>query len=118
MNLLADEGVDGPIVERLRQDGHVVLYVAEMEPGISDQEILQRANTQMAILVTADKDFGEMIFRQGQLNAGGVVLLRLAGLSAEKKADIVSSVFHDRETALLQAFSVISPGQVRIRSKA
>lgn len=117
MNLLADEGVDGPIVERLRQDGHVVLYVAEMEPGISDQEILQRANAQMSMLVTADKDFGEMIFRQGQLNAGGVVLLRLAGLSAEKKADIVSSVFHDHETALLQAFSVISPGQVRIRSK-
>ena len=117
MNLLADEGVDGPIVERLRQDGHVVLYVAEMEPGISDQEILQRANAQMSMLVTADKDFGEMIFRQGQLNAGGVVLLRLAGLSAEKKADIVSSVFQDHETALLQAFSVISPGQVRIRSK-
>ena len=118
MNLLADEGVDGPIVERLRQDGHVVLYVAEMEPGISDQEILQRANAQMSTLVTADKDFGEMIFRQGQLNTDGVVLLRLAGLSAEKKADIVSGVFHDRETALLQAFSVISPGQVRIRSKA
>ena len=72
----------------------------------------------MAMLVTADKDFGEMIFRQGQLSAGGVVLIRLAGLSAERKADIVSSVFHDRETELLQAFSVISPGQVRIRPKS
>jgi len=47
MNVLADEGVDGPVVERLRHDGHVVLYIAEMEPGISDEEILRKANANM-----------------------------------------------------------------------
>jgi predicted nuclease of predicted toxin-antitoxin system len=110
MNLLADESVDGPVVERLRQDGHVVLYVAEMEPGITDEEILRRANEQRSLLVTADKDFGEMVFRQSLLSAGGVVLIRLAGLSPEGKAAVVSQVFHDRGTELPQAFSVISPG--------
>lgn len=40
MNLLADESVDRQIVERLRQDGHRVRYVAEMEPGISDEIVL------------------------------------------------------------------------------
>lgn len=44
MNLLIDESVDRQIVERLRQDGHNVLYIAEMEPGISDDVILERAN--------------------------------------------------------------------------
>lgn len=40
MNLLADEGVDRPIVEQLRQEGHHVLYIAEMSPGIADDVIL------------------------------------------------------------------------------
>ena len=44
MNLLADEDVDGPIVAHLRRDGHAVLYIAEMEPGIADEEILRKAN--------------------------------------------------------------------------
>jgi hypothetical protein len=44
MNVFADESVDRQIVERLRQDGHRVTYVAEMEPGISDETVLQRAN--------------------------------------------------------------------------
>ncbi len=59
MNLLADESVDGQIVARLRQDNHDVTYVAEMEPGISDETVLQRANEQEALLLTVDKDFGE-----------------------------------------------------------
>jgi len=45
MNLLADESVDAPIVERLRTDGHSVAYVAEMSPSIPDEEVLERANT-------------------------------------------------------------------------
>lgn len=117
MNLLADEGVDGPIVARLQQDGHTVLYVAEMAPGISDEAILRKANETLALLVTTDKDFGEMVFRQNLLSAGGVVLLRLAGLSSERKAEVASRVFRDRRTELPQAFSVISPGRIRIRPK-
>lgn len=63
MNPLADEGVERAIVDRLRQGGHGVMYVAEMEPGIDDDIVLDRANKQNAILITADKDFGELVFR-------------------------------------------------------
>jgi predicted nuclease of predicted toxin-antitoxin system len=117
VSLLADEDVDGPGVERLRQDGHTVLYVAEMEPGIADEAILQKANERQSLLVTADKDFGEMMFWQNLLSTGGVVLIRLAGLSPERKAEVVSRVFRDRGTELPQAFSAISPGRVRIRPR-
>ncbi len=117
MNLLADESVDKQIVERLRQDGHEVLYIAEMEPGITDAVVLERANERTALLVTVDKDFGELIFQQGQLTSGGVVLIRLAGLSANRKAEIVSSAFNQHAAAFLHAFSVISPGRVRIRRR-
>jgi len=64
MNLLADEGVERQIVERLRQAGHTVIYIAEIEPGISDETVLSRSNMSNALLVTLDKDFGELAFRQ------------------------------------------------------
>jgi len=115
MNLLADEGVERQIVERLRQDGHTVLYIAEMEPSTPDELVLERANEITALLVAADKDFGELVFRERRLSSGGVVLLRLAGLSAERKAEMVSEVFAARGSEFTHAFSVISPGKVRIR---
>ena len=80
MNFLADESVDQQIVDRLREDGHFVVYVAEMDPGIDDKDVLYAANQQMALLITADKGFGELVFRQ-RLVSKGVVLVRLAGLS-------------------------------------
>lgn len=87
-----------------------------MEPGISDDLVLDRANARGALLITADKDFGELVFRQGLVNSG-VVLLRLAGLSLETRAGIVADVLRFRAAELLQAFSVISLGMVRIRRK-
>ena len=118
MNFLADEGIDKQIVDRLRRDGHEIHYVAEMEPSISDEEVLNRANEKGAILVTADKDFGEMVFHQNLLTISGVVLLRLLGLSPERKAEIVSKVIESRIAELPNAFSVISPGSVRIRQRS
>ena len=117
MNLLADESVDRQIVGRLRQDGFEVLYVAEMEPGVTDIVVLERANEQTALLVTADKDFGELVFREGRLSSGGVVLIRLSGLSAERKAEVVADAFRKHGAEFSQRFSVISPGRVRVRRK-
>jgi predicted nuclease of predicted toxin-antitoxin system len=111
MILIADEGVDQQIVEWLRNTGYIVFYVAELEPGIDDDVILDKANANNALLITADKDFGELVFRQG-LVYRGVILLRLSGLSPETKARIVVDVLHERGDELLDAFSVISPGLV------
>lgn len=117
MNLVADEGVDRQIVERLRQDGQVVMYVAELAPSISDDEVLQLANDQQAVLVTIDKDFGELVFRLNRV-AAGVILIRLEGLTSTSKALIVTQVIRDHETEMYDAFSVISPGMIRIRPRA
>ena len=116
MNLLADEGVDRQIVDRLREDGHDVLYVAEVMPGISDDAVLDAANEANALLLTADKDFGELVFRQGRFTMG-IVLIRLAGLSPIGKAKTVSSVIREHAAELRRAFTVITPGAVRIRRK-
>jgi predicted nuclease of predicted toxin-antitoxin system len=117
MNLVCDEGVEREIVDRLRAEGHDVVYIAELNPGIADDEVLDHANASAAVLVTTDKDFGELLYRLGRIH-GGVVLTRLAGLSPEAKAATVARVFRDHAHELAAAFCVIAPGAVRIRRRA
>ena len=114
MNLVADEGVDGKIVSRLRSDGHEVYYVAESAPGISDAVVLGVANEKHATLITSDKDFGELVFRQRRVNAG-VILLRLEGLAAATKASLTSEAISTHATVIQGSFTVVAPGVVRIR---
>jgi predicted nuclease of predicted toxin-antitoxin system len=114
MNLFADESVDRPIVERLRQEGHATLYVAELSPSITDDEVLQQANSRGAVLITLDKDFGELVYRQGRIHAG-VILLRLGGLPSASKAETAAKVLQDHADELVGAFTVVLPGSVRIR---
>ncbi len=114
MNLVADESVEREVVDRLRVDGHATLYVAELSPSITDDQVLDEANARAALLVTADKDFGELVYRLGRVHAG-VILTRLAGLSPAAKADAVSQLFRDHAAELAGAFCVIAPGSIRIR---
>ena len=80
MNFVADENVDRAIYERLRRDGHSVEAIAERSPGAEDPTVLALATRLDAVLVTADTDFGELVFRQGQASAG-VLLVRVSGLT-------------------------------------
>jgi predicted nuclease of predicted toxin-antitoxin system len=114
VNFVADESVDAPIVAGLRADGHDVLFVAEMKPGIKDDEVLATANSQKRTLVTSDKDFGELVFRLQRVHHG-VILLRLSGLSMQSKVDTVRTAIKDHSSELINTFSVISPGALRIR---
>jgi predicted nuclease of predicted toxin-antitoxin system len=114
VNLLADESVDRQIVDRLRRAGHKVRYVAEMEPGIPDDIVLNPANQEADVLLTADKDFGELVFRQGRLMSG-ILLVRLAGLSPARKAGIAASAVNQHSPELPSAFAVLTPGSFRIR---
>lgn len=114
MKFLADENVDAPIVERLRKDSHTILYVLEMNRGISDDEVIHLANKESAVLLTADKDFGELVFRQNRI-IYGVILIRLAGLSSQHKADTVAIAIQEHINELAQNFTVITHGAVRIR---
>jgi predicted nuclease of predicted toxin-antitoxin system len=114
MRFLADESVDFPIVTRLRQDGHDVVAVVDLVPGISDEVVLEMAAAERRILVTADRDFGELVFRRSLLSEG-VVLVRLAGLSPERKATTVSETISRHGQELDGVFAVVSPGLFRIR---
>ncbi len=114
MELAADESVDAPIIEALRRRGYVVFSIAEQMAGATDKQVLEFANSSKALLLTGDKDFGELVFRQRLLSVG-VVLVRLAGLSPTSKAELVGDVFQKMSDSFPGRFSVIGPDQVRQR---
>ena len=116
LDIVADEGVDWPIVERLRNNRHEVVYVAEMAPSIDDAWILEYANEKGALLLTADKDFGELVYRQGRITTG-VLLIRLRGLPSQTKAAIVAAAIEEHSEEIYGSFAVITPGMLRIRSR-
>lgn len=115
MLILADESAAGYLVEQLRADGHAVSFVAELSPGDSDDTVLASAVASDSVLLTADKDFGELVFRLGRSSAG-VVLCRLAGLSEHTQCELISQAFREHGHLLAGAFTVISPGAVRVRT--
>lgn len=114
MNLLADESIERFLVDRLRKDGHSVLYIAETDAGAPDEKVLQLATQVQAILLTEDNDFGELVFRYGRVSAG-VLLIRLARLSRKRKEDVISSVIREHAEEIKYTFAVVTPGLIRIR---
>lgn len=114
MNLVCDESVDRPVVDRLRADGHSVVYIAETNAGFVDEDVLAQANALGAPLVTCDTDFGELVYRQRRANYG-VLLMRLGGLSNNRKAEMVSEAVAAHSSEMIGMFTVVAPGHVRIR---
>jgi len=116
MNFLADENIDQQIVQKLRNEGCEVIYIAELDPGISDDLVIDQANEKQALLLTADKDFGELVFRQKRIYSG-VILVRLAGLSPVMKAEAILTAIREHGGKFSGAFTVLSPGMIRIRKE-
>jgi len=68
MKILADESVDAQVVDRLRQDGFDILYVAEISPSISDTEVLNLANKESALLLTGIRTLVSLFTARGGLS--------------------------------------------------
>ena len=116
MKFVADESVDYQIVSRLRHDGHVVIYITETQSGASDNSVLNQANLQQAVLLTSDKDFGDLVYRQ-HLVSSGILRLRIAGLPQGRKAAIVAEAIRKHGAAMPGAFTVLTPTTIRIRHR-
>jgi predicted nuclease of predicted toxin-antitoxin system len=114
VKILADENVDRPLVEWLRQAGHDVSSVAELHPGRDDSDVLAAATADDRIVITFDLDYGGLVYRRG-IGAAGVVLLRLRSESADR----MLSLFRERWPAIEKAasgnFVVVTNRRLRIR---
>jgi predicted nuclease of predicted toxin-antitoxin system len=101
-------------VQRLRAEGHEVVYIAELSPSVPDEDVLREANERSAVLVTMDKDFGELVFRLGKLTTG-ILLVRVPEVTTEERATLVAGVVHEHGWELSGAFSVVTATKLRIR---
>lgn len=116
MNFVCDEGVDRAIVQRLRAEGHDVVYIAESSPSVTDEVVLEEATRRDAVLVTLDKDFGELVYRLGRLSTG-ILLVRAPELTTDERAVLVAGVVREHGPELPGAFSVVTATKLRIRKQ-
>ncbi len=91
-----------------------ILVGDNVSPGISDDAVLLMANGLHAIVITQDKDFGELVFRQNRVT-NGILLIRLPGYSADDRAQLVCSVIKEHANSFEGAFSVLSAQCLRVR---
>lgn len=77
MRLLANENFPGEAVQTLRGNGHDIAWVREDAPGSTDRAVLARAVAEKRVLITFDKDFGELAFHAGLPAVSGVILFRI-----------------------------------------
>jgi len=115
MKLVADESVDFGIIHRLRQMGIDVVSVSENSSGIKDSEVLKIAAEKQCLLVTEDKDFGELIYRL-KLVHSGILLIRLNDIPRKERIEFVAEIIEKHFDKLQGNFSVLSKSGLRIKT--
>jgi predicted nuclease of predicted toxin-antitoxin system len=113
VRFLADESCDALLVRALREAGHDVVSIAETLAGAADRVVLELAVASARVLLTRDKDFGELVFVAGA-RTRGVLLIRYPPLARSALPQLVLELAAARETELLTSFVVLAPSGVRI----
>ena len=113
MQLLANENIPGDAVTALRQQGNNVAWVREDSPGITDLQVLDRAQRENRILINFDKDFGELAFRYGLPASCGIILFRITTPSPGHVANLAVAAIKQRDD-WAGHFSVIEDDRIRM----
>jgi predicted nuclease of predicted toxin-antitoxin system len=114
MRLCANENIPADGVVALRSQGHDVLWIREAIPGATDVQVIERAMVEQRLLLTFDKDFGELVFRRGKKAAAGIVLFRISQPSGTAVAETIARVLASRDD-WEGHFSVVDDRTVRMR---
>ena len=116
MKLLLDTCLWGGAVDSLKAAGHGVIWAGDWPTDPGDEEIMTLAHQEGRILITLDKDFGELAVVRGQAHAG---IIRLVILPAFQQAPTCLMVL-TRYGVELQAGAILTvePGRVRVRPAA
>lgn len=113
MRFLADENFPGNAVAELRLRGHAVAWILEEASGASDAAVLAQAQADDCILLTFDKDFGELAFRAGLPASSGIVLFRISVPTSEHVLRVIVTALESR-TDWAGHFAVVNDDQVRL----
>jgi len=116
MRFPADESCDFTVVRALRSSGHDVLLVSETAPRAEDYEVISLSVRESRILLTEDKDFGQLVYAHGQ-EAIGVIFLRFPPYTRTQIAKDVIKMVKKEGEKLVGSFVVVQPGRIRISRK-
>jgi predicted nuclease of predicted toxin-antitoxin system len=111
---LVDECVDAALVTLLRQLAHDVVYIADVAPSATDVVVMSRADRENRLLLTEDKDFGDLIFRQAR-PVRGIVLLRIDPSRRSRKGPRLLAAIDQFGSALYGHYTVIEDARFRSR---
>jgi predicted nuclease of predicted toxin-antitoxin system len=114
MKILANENFPRPAVEALRDRGHDILWARTEMPGIDDDAVLDRAQRENRLVLTMDKDFGELAFRWGLPSSCGVVLFGVAAHSPQWITSRIVNVMGSR-SEWAESFAVVEEHRTRVR---
>jgi predicted nuclease of predicted toxin-antitoxin system len=112
MRFLVDECTGSRVAEWLREIGHEVFSVYDESRGATDDAILTKAFEEDWILITNDKDFGELVFREHRPHHG-VIFLRLDDERSTAKIAALDRLLRNHSNRLPKTFVVVSDNQVR-----
>src|SRR3990172_6259448 len=116
IKFLIDESTGASVAEYLRRAGFDVLFVGETMQQAEDTDILAQAAHENRILMTNDKDFGELVFRSGRTHAG-VVLFRLQDESQDNRVRMAQIVAGEYPERLPGNFVVVTEKGIRVRTR-
>lgn len=113
MRFLADECCDVAIVMALRKAGHDVKAVSEISPSAEDLDVIRLATREKRILITEDKDFGQLVYAYGQ-TSGGVIFLRYPVSARQRISEDIVRLVKQSGKKLVRRFVVVQPGRIRV----
>ena len=111
---LIDECADAEFAETLRQSGHDVVYMADVAPRSTDKEVIERAHGEQRLLLTEDKDFGDLVFRQA-LPVSGIVLVRIDSKRRHLKTPRLTAALNQFGDKLVGNYTVVEEARFRSR---
>jgi len=116
LKFLVDVGVSKKVEEWLLRNGYDIKAVRDINPKMDDDKILSIAVSENRMVVTMDKDFGELVYNSG-LPHSGVLLLRLEDAKADEKVKTIEKILTEYSDRLLNNFCIFQHGRLRIRKK-
>ncbi len=115
MKFLLDANMKKSVGTFLESSGHSVRYLAGTEDrGLPDDQVLKLAFTENRILITNDKDFGDLIYRQHHPHCG-VILFRLTQATDEGYIRRLLSILQSPEKDIVNRYIVITDDHIRVR---
>jgi len=112
IRFLADVNVEKPIVDYIVQQGYDIKWIPDYQCAMTDETLLDLARTESRILITNDKDFGELVFLQKRLHAG-VILFRVKGQTSAYKVRLFKKLLMGYKNKLLNHFTVVTKTKLR-----